>query len=180
MKIGTVFYDHHGNQELFVNTFGKMQKIPEGYIYHEDEGRLVRATPSYPKPTKGTFNDFSKRTTEVNKTDYYRTDYRSTQTSQNVDTSNVNVDINDRVKFVLSDSNENRSSCIEAAMKAFGMDRTDATRAFDYRRTIVCRPDQFGRFIVYRYETVRGNQIRSLEPKLIPANDPKLYDVSRN
>lgn len=56
----------------------------------------------------------------------------------------------DRVKFRFEGYDKNREPNIRAAVKAFGMTTSEARNAWDNMKTIVCRPSQFARFLIYR------------------------------
>ena len=62
---------------------------------------------------------------------------------------------------------------------AFGMDREECLRLFEAGRSsgagfgIVCRPSQFARFIILRYQAREGiNVVSTLEPELFVEDAP--------
>jgi hypothetical protein len=85
----------------------------------------------------------------------------------------------DRVEFTLLSNSREMAATLKAARRAFGTD-------FHFKQLeegirIRCRPSQFGRFIIYRVEEgVTCNQVRTLNPKIIPAPDDVVADVSKN
>jgi len=63
----------------------------------------------------------------------------------------------DRVRFKFKDNPMNQRSTCEAAVRAFGLTPAEAQKAWDYEDTIICRPSQFARFLIYRSETCVNN-----------------------
>jgi hypothetical protein len=91
----------------------------------------------------------------------------------------------DRVQFKLGGRGEycvgippkNRE--ILAARKAFGLSEQMCCRIDHSRTTIICRPSQFARFMIYRNDLGGANSFEDLEPKLIPARrEEPFIDVS--
>ncbi len=99
----------------------------------------------------------------------------------------------DRVRFFLphryfqnsarnGNNRMSRDTCKDVLCKAFGMSRSESDHMMRWHPegfTILCRPSQFGRFIVYRYDTNECiNGVKDLQPEVIPK--PDVYDdVSR-
>lgn len=71
-----------------------------------------------------------------------------------------------------------RGTCKGILLRAFGMDNGESERMIQgnsYGFTVVCRPSQFARFIVYRYEADECiNEIKDLRPEFVPKTD--VYD----
>lgn len=87
----------------------------------------------------------------------------------------------DRVRFKFTDNQNNKDACIQAAVKAFGMQRHEACTAFNSYRTIVCRPSQFARFMIYRSAMVSNNTFSQFEAELFTPEAPQVViDVSVN
>jgi hypothetical protein len=88
----------------------------------------------------------------------------------------------DRIRFRLSDRIDQKHSNVIAASRAFEIKRHVAARLFEQGAVIICRPSQFGRFIVYRIEEgITINRIAQMEPKLFIPGDPmQPFDVSGN
>ncbi|RWN60191.1 hypothetical protein [Mesorhizobium sp.] len=86
--------------------------------------------------------------------------------------------IHDRVRFTLSDIDKNHAAIARAAQRAFGLTCSQAYHAVRTEQTIICRPSQFARFLIYR-EELTGR--RYLKAELLPAehHDP-ILDVTRN
>lgn len=90
----------------------------------------------------------------------------------------------DRIRFTLSDSDTCRHIATQAAAFALGINLGTAESLFDSRTRIECRPSQFARFIVKRFELGKSkagfsNRIQELEPELIGPTE-QFFDVSRN
>jgi hypothetical protein len=87
----------------------------------------------------------------------------------------------DRVRFKFTDNQNNKDACIQAAVRAFGMERHEACSAFNTYRVIVCRPSQFARFIIYRSEMVSNNAFAQFGAELFTPEPPQtVIDVSVN
>lgn len=87
----------------------------------------------------------------------------------------------DRVQFTFSDNHQNQDANVDAAIKAFGMKRSDAVAAFVNQTRIECRPSQFARFLIYRSDAVSINRFRELDAELfIPKPTREKIDVSGN
>ena len=86
----------------------------------------------------------------------------------------------DRIEFTAYAHKGSDRIVANAMVRAFGMTQGDALSAILKGKTIICRPSQFGRFIVYRIEEgVEVNQIKMLNPRIIqPIEAP--IDVSKN
>ena len=95
----------------------------------------------------------------------------------------------DRVRFFLppkyfsdnsrlSASTMGRSTCKRILLQAFGMDNGESERMIQNHSdgfTILCRPSQFARFIVYRHDANECiNGIKDLRPEIVPKMD--VYD----
>lgn len=79
----------------------------------------------------------------------------------------------DRVRFRLSGDTVNA----RAAQRAFGLTCSHAYHAVCTKQTIICRPDQFARFIIYR----GSGTTEQFHAKLIPAPEHcDTLDVTRN
>lgn len=86
----------------------------------------------------------------------------------------------DRVRFKFNDNPKQEAENVAAAARAFGISRDRAMTAFRNEGTIVCRPSQFARFIIYRIEEgVTCNRIAQLQPTLFHEVEGHL-DVSKN
>ncbi|MCP4647186.1 MAG: hypothetical protein GY852_05525, partial [bacterium] len=74
----------------------------------------------------------------------------------------------DRIKFTVSTGGDRGFKAThEALMAAFNMDEKEANNAINQYRTIICRPSQFARFIVFRYRAgMCINGIKNLDPML--------------
>lgn len=87
----------------------------------------------------------------------------------------------DRVKFRLSDTLSQKDANVIAAARAFNISPDAAEHLFNVTGTIVCRPSQFARFLIYRSEMVKGNRFHQLNAELFtPAPARNEVDVSRN
>ncbi|UQS95119.1 hypothetical protein Pam3_48 [Pseudanabaena phage Pam3] len=88
----------------------------------------------------------------------------------------------DRVRFTFTDSPAAASPNLRAAVRAFGITSEQASAIFRQAGQIVCRPSQFGRFIIYRVEEgLSCNRIQVLSPHLFtPQEGPAVTDVSLN
>ncbi len=88
----------------------------------------------------------------------------------------------DRVKFMLSDTQDQKHMNIKAASRAFGISQSVARGLFVRGSLVICRPSQFARFIIYRVEEgITVNRIRQLKPKLFtPEHSCEPFDVSKN
>lgn len=86
----------------------------------------------------------------------------------------------DRVHFELDTLNSNHATRT-AFMQAFGTQFPASSRSGVGVLTIICRPSQFARFLIYRNEHGGQNLFKELNAKLVPAAaDPPLLDVSGN
>lgn len=92
----------------------------------------------------------------------------------------------DRVQFVLGGRGELRNNLgglpidLKAAQKAFNLSTQACFRIDHQLTTIICRPSQFARFMIYRNEMGGKNTFQNLEAKLIPAKEePTVIDVSK-
>jgi hypothetical protein len=87
---------------------------------------------------------------------------------------------NDRIEFTLRSDDRQQDPTVRAAMKAFGMDRSEALKLIVSEGLVRCRPSQFGRFIVYRIqEGVSCNRVLELKPRIVPVPcERKFTDVS--
>lgn len=85
----------------------------------------------------------------------------------------------DRVEFTLYPDTD--TPTLRAFKAAFGMD-IPAARPLDWGTgsvTIICRPSQFARFLIYRNDYGGVNGFKCLNPKLVPARPVlPVYDVS--
>ncbi|TPL66592.1 hypothetical protein [Mesorhizobium sp. B2-4-1] len=89
--------------------------------------------------------------------------------------------MNDRVRFTLSDIDKNHAANARAAQKAFGLTCSEAYNAVRTEQTIICRPSQFARFLIWRSEEVDGNRFKQLNAELLPAlHLDVVLDVTRN
>jgi len=85
----------------------------------------------------------------------------------------------DRVKFTLGFNTASGHSAVRSAFeKAFG-------RAMPFVHpcseiTVICRPSQFARFLIYRDQEGGKNGFKELRAELIPAEETQIFDVSRN
>jgi len=86
----------------------------------------------------------------------------------------------DRVRFTFTDADSNKSACIQAAVKAFGMRMSQAYEAFNTAATIICRPSQFARFLIYRSQNVTCNRFQQFEAELVTPKLDTIVDVSTN
>ena len=86
----------------------------------------------------------------------------------------------DRVRFILTDNRRNKDACVKAAQRAFGMDLYAARAAFDNEATIICRPSQFARFVIYRSQDVTCNAFQQFKAELFMPEDACQLDVSKN
>ena len=91
----------------------------------------------------------------------------------------------DRVRFTLTCKYNEREPTIRAAQRAFGLDHEAVSNILDQNcgggGVVICRPSQFGRFIVYRVnEGVGCNRIKELNPSLILMPNSTVTDVSCN
>ncbi|RUU78228.1 hypothetical protein [Mesorhizobium sp. M7A.F.Ca.MR.362.00.0.0] len=87
----------------------------------------------------------------------------------------------DRVRFTLDDSDANRAATSRAAQKAFGMSFPLAYEALRVQKTIICRPSQFARFLIYRSKEVSNNGFKQFNAELVPAPEHEMVlDVTRN
>lgn len=89
----------------------------------------------------------------------------------------------DRVHFTIPDSTINktlamRKSYCDVLFKAFGLSSQKVPCSGDIK--IICRPSQFARFLIYRNEAGITNGFRCLNPKLKPADEKSVLDVSEN
>ncbi|RWM32611.1 MAG: hypothetical protein EOR77_21515 [Mesorhizobium sp.] len=77
----------------------------------------------------------------------------------------------DRVRFTLPNDGANTA---RAAQRAFGLTCSQAYHAVHVKQTIICRPSQFARFLIYR----GFNQFNA---ELLPAeHHDHTLDVTRN
>ena len=88
----------------------------------------------------------------------------------------------ERVRFVIPEcllNNSQRGKYLKLLDEIFGIKQHEVPRSGEM--TIVCRPSQFGRFIIRRYESGAQNLVQALDPKIVPAEEPKrVFDVSQN
>lgn len=73
----------------------------------------------------------------------------------------------DIIRFIFTDQQNQESGNVEAAVRAFNLSRSEATNAFRREKTIECRADQFGRFMVIRYGYVDCNRLAQMKPQLV-------------
>lgn len=92
----------------------------------------------------------------------------------------------DRVQFVLGGHGELRGNLgglpvdLQAAQKAFNLSMPTCFRIDRQLTTIICRPSQFARFLIYRNELGGKNTFQALEAKLLPVKEePTVIDVSK-
>lgn len=92
----------------------------------------------------------------------------------------------DRVRLVIPERYLTNGKVIQAVKQAFGLtdDEIHSARVRDHYGNrgleVICRPSQFGRFVILRNESGTANSIKDLEPELFfpkPAESP--IDVSR-
>ncbi len=96
----------------------------------------------------------------------------------------------DRVEFTLPNryfgppdtkTGMSKATCREVLRRAFGLEQEQCTNLmcrFPEGFRIRCRPSQFARFIVHRYEMGECiNGIRDLEPRLVRPLDRDFYGV---
>jgi hypothetical protein len=82
----------------------------------------------------------------------------------------------DRVRFTLNTFGITQATQ-DAFLKAFG--QPIGTCIGDV--TIICRPSQFARFLIFRNELGGRNSFKELNPVLFtPEVNPSTFDVSRN
>ncbi|RWP44320.1 MAG: hypothetical protein EOR04_05200 [Mesorhizobium sp.] len=87
----------------------------------------------------------------------------------------------DRVRFQLSDIDKNHAANARAAQRAFGLTCSQAYHAVRTEQTIICRPSQFARFLIWRSQEVDGNRFKQLNAELLPAeHHDHTLDVTRN
>lgn len=79
----------------------------------------------------------------------------------------------DRVKFFLTDIDDNKSGTIRAAGDAFGRPK------FLWEKTIVCRPSQFARFLIYRSKYISNNRFAQFKAELFTPETKNVIDVSK-
>jgi hypothetical protein len=83
----------------------------------------------------------------------------------------------DRVHFDL-DLQSIDSFTRTAYMKTFGLQAPLHRVGHPGTVTIVCRPSQFARFLIYRNEAGGRNLFKELNPKLVEANPETILDLS--
>jgi hypothetical protein len=84
----------------------------------------------------------------------------------------------DRVRFALDTFTDNATR--DAFHKAFGTPLLSRTGPFTHI-TVVCRPSQFARFLIYRNDNGGKNSFKELKPELfVPEPNKTEMDVSRN
>lgn len=81
----------------------------------------------------------------------------------------------DRVKFTLNTFALDHKVCT-AFTKAFGVPPPSGGGDV----TVICRPSQFARFLIYRNEEGARNGFKDLNPVLFTPEDMGTLDVSRN
>ncbi len=142
----------------FINAFGIPQTVPEGYYFNWRTQQLAKNTPTYERSKK--LND--------TETDYYGSTAVKTGA--------------DYVEFYLSgDTDNNRNHVVCSAQRAFGITRSQAQNIWVSGEKIICRPDQFARFLIYRAEGVAINQFASLKARLLPSKpQSRSLDVRAN
>lgn len=89
----------------------------------------------------------------------------------------------DRVHFKLkAHFNSDRHKIATLLERAFGIyDAKVAYALIENEGTIICRPSQFARFLIWRDEAGMRNGFKELEAKLVPAVQPlQVIDVSDN
>jgi hypothetical protein len=93
----------------------------------------------------------------------------------------------DRVRIVLPERRMKRNAFIRAAQEAFSLS-ADELRALQKCEDhygcrgveVICRPSQFGRFMILRNEYGDDNSVKDLQPELFrPAPVKQPLDVSR-
>ena len=93
----------------------------------------------------------------------------------------------DRVRFTLSESVLNRSGMDGVLNKAFNINVRTAESYLNYESehagkvlTIICRPSQFARFLIYRNDACINNIFKAMYPELfVPEEEKKTpLDVS--
>lgn len=84
----------------------------------------------------------------------------------------------DRIKFILP--NRTDSGCRKALREVFNLTNDEIFTASAHTTPIICRPSQFGRFIVLRNKYDGNNGIRNLKAELFdPTPKVEEYDVSK-
>lgn len=80
----------------------------------------------------------------------------------------------DRVRFFMTDNDDNKHGTLHAAGRAF------STTRYLWHKTIVCRPSQFARFLIYRSERVGNNRFVQFGAELFtPKIEDRVVDVSK-
>lgn len=86
----------------------------------------------------------------------------------------------DRIEFTAYAPDRDKRQTADAMVKAFGISHHRAITAIERGERILCRPSQFGRFIVFRYKSgIPVNNICHLAPEIIEAKEIHL-DVTGN
>ena len=95
----------------------------------------------------------------------------------------------DRVKFTLTETVLCRNGMDDVLNKAFNINIRTAMSYLCYEKdyaskalTIICRPSQFARFLIYRNDACINNVFKAMNPELfIPEEEKKTpLDVSTN
>jgi hypothetical protein len=84
----------------------------------------------------------------------------------------------DRVRFKI-DPYSMSSETKRAWTRAFGCAPPAPSVNFPSHRTIICRPSQFARFLIYRNDEGGRNGFKELEPELFTPEEVTVIDVSR-
>jgi len=90
----------------------------------------------------------------------------------------------DRIKFkvlqkVAYFSSVRAEAIVTALVKGLGMYEHEARHCVANGATIICRPSQFARFLIFRNEAGGDNTFKELEPELFtPDSIPRVLDVS--
>lgn len=83
----------------------------------------------------------------------------------------------DRVHFELDLYNLEHASRV-AYKQTFGVEPPPSRHHGAHKITIICRPSQFARFLIYRNEAGGRNLFKELNPRLEEANEEKVLDLS--
>jgi hypothetical protein len=84
----------------------------------------------------------------------------------------------DRVKFTIPYNFGSQGPARQAFKKAFGVHMPSSLPW--QGMTVICRPSQFARFLIYRNEDGGRNGFKELNATLVPATDIEILDVSKN
>lgn len=86
----------------------------------------------------------------------------------------------DRVHFDVSADNTQNAYFRDAFERAFGTEPPAMDCMSTAKVTIVCRPSQFARFLIYRNNFGGRNSFKELNPRLVEPAEAKFVDVSTN